>query len=83
MRRISIESTAKLRVMLSHDLRVAESWQDLANRLLSKGFYLRPLGDVTLLHDCRSHERLCATQSLGFPTSVLEDRFAQNQRKSA
>lgn len=73
---MSAETAAKLRILLSEDFSAATSWQNLANMLLSKGYYMRFRDSDILIHDCHSHVRICSTQFLGYPANSLEDRFS-------
>lgn len=76
VRKLNPETAAKLRLYLSDDFGTATSWQDLANKLLSKGFYLRFLDTDILVHDCHSHVRICSSQLLGYSSQQLESRFS-------
>lgn len=77
VRSMNPETAAKLRILLNDDFSTATSWQDLGNKLLSKGFYLRTLDGDILIHDCHSHVRICSSQFLGYPSSVLEEKLSQ------
>ena len=80
---MSAETKVKLRLLLSDDFDTADSWQDLSNRLLEKGFYLRHLDDEILVHDCISHLRICSSEFIGFPQNALESRFDQVPERAA
>lgn len=80
---MSAETGLKLRLLLRDDFTAANSWGDLSNRLLEKGFYIRTQDGEILIHDCISHLKICSSQFIGCPSNVLEDRFDQAHLQKA
>ena len=66
---------APLRALLADDLAYSNSWPELQDRLLRKGFQLRPAGGGLALHRLRDDVRLCKSSELGYSYSRLIRRL--------
>ena len=66
---------APLRARLAPDLAHARNWQDLGDRLKTKGYVLRVAGGGLALHDWPADRRICKASELGFSYSNLMRRF--------
>lgn len=64
-----------LRALLETDMALADSWDDLAERLAERGYTLRPAGGGLALHKQPCGARLCSASALGFAYRTLVNRF--------
>lgn len=66
---------APLRAHLAPDLAEAPTWEDLQNRLKSRGYILRVAGGGLALHEHPSDVRICKASELGFSYSKIMHRL--------